>query len=140
MSIQNVGKRPNLRHPLKRARGLGSAKDGTGHFIIQRITAIALVFLSIYAVVLVVSMIGSDFAEVRRTVANPWNATFLVAFLIATFWHAKLGMQVVIEDYVHAPLMKYVLLLANSFFCVAMAAISILAVLKLHLLDAGVIG
>ena len=133
MSIQNVDKRPNLRHPLKRARGLGSAKDGTGHFIIQRITAIALVFLSIYAVVLVVSMIGSDFAEVRRTVANPWNATFLVAFLIATFWHAKLGMKVIIEDYVHTPWLAATSQLAVIFICVLAAIASVLAVIRIAL-------
>src|SRR3546814_658473 len=90
-----------LRTPLKRARGLGSAKDGTGHFILQRITAIALVFLSIYVVGLVVWLIGADYAVVRATVAEPCNALLLVAFLVASFWHAKLGMQVIVEDYVH---------------------------------------
>ncbi len=75
----------NFRSPLKRARGLGSAKDGTHHFIVQRITAIALAFLSIYVLGLVVSLIGGDYATVRAAVANPVNAVLLVAFLVAMF-------------------------------------------------------
>lgn len=132
MSIRNI--RDNrLRTPLKNARGLGSAKDGTGHFIVQRITAIALVFLSIYAVGLVLSLVGGDYASVRDTVAKPLNSVLLVAFLIAMFWHSKLGLQVIIEDYVHTPWAATTLHLANIFVNVLAAVASVLAVIRIAL-------
>jgi succinate dehydrogenase / fumarate reductase membrane anchor subunit len=133
MSIQNPDRQPNLRHPLKMARGLGSAKGGTGHFIIQRVTSIALVVLSIYVVGLVLSRVGADYAAVRATVANPWHATLLVAFSIASFWHVKLGMQVIIEDYVHAPLPALTLHLLNIFVCALAAIASVLAIVRIAL-------
>ncbi|KGM52034.1 succinate dehydrogenase [Lysobacter concretionis Ko07 = DSM 16239] len=122
-----------LRNPLKRARGLGSAKDGTHHFIIQRITAVALVFLSIYVVFLLLSLVGSDYASVRASVAAPFNAVLLIAFLIASFWHAKLGMQVVIEDYVHTPWLAVTSQLAVIFICVLAALASVFAVIRIAL-------
>jgi len=122
-----------LRTPLKRARGLGSAKDGTGHFVLQRITAIALVFLSIYVVGLVVWLIGADYATVRATVAQPCNALLLVAFLVASFWHAKLGMQVIVEDYVHTPWLAAVSQLAVIFVCALAGLASVLAVIRISL-------
>ena len=122
-----------LRNPLKRARGLGSAKDGTGHYIVQRITAIALVFLSIYVVFLLLSLVGSDYASVRASVAAPFNAVLLIAFLIASFWHAKLGMQVVIEDYVHTPWLAVTSQLAVIFICVLAALASVFAVIRIAL-------
>ena len=122
-----------LRTPLKRARGLGSAKDGTHHFIVQRITAVALVFLAIYVIGLVISLIGGDYATVRAAVANPWNAVLLVAFVIATFWHAQLGMQVIIEDYVHTPWLAVTSQLAVIFVCVLAALASVLAVIRIAL-------
>jgi succinate dehydrogenase / fumarate reductase, membrane anchor subunit len=129
MSLSNK----RLRNPLKNARGLGSAKDGTGHFIVQRITAIALIFLSLYAVGLVICMIGDDYATVRATVAHPCNAILLVAFSIATFWHAKLGVQVIIEDYVHAPFSAGALQLLNIFVCALAAIASVLAIVRIAL-------
>jgi succinate dehydrogenase / fumarate reductase membrane anchor subunit len=122
-----------LRTPLKRARGLGSAKDGTHHFIIQRITAIALIFLSLYVIGLVISLIGGDYATVHAAIAKPWNAVLVVAFLIATFWHAQLGMQVIIEDYVHTPWLAITSQLAVIFFCVLAALASVLAVIRIAL-------
>lgn len=121
------------RHPIKRARGLGSAKDGTGHWIIQRITAIALTFLSIYVVGLLLSMIGDDYASVRARVADPVHATLLTAFVIAMFWHAKLGMQVIIEDYVHEPVLATLSHLANIFFCALAAIAGVLAIVRIAL-------
>ncbi|HEV8694895.1 MAG TPA: succinate dehydrogenase, hydrophobic membrane anchor protein [Lysobacter sp.] len=122
-----------LRTPLKAARGLGSAKDGTHHFVLQRITAVALVFLSLYVVWLILSLVGSDYATVRAAVATPGNAVLLIAFVIATFWHAKLGLQVVIEDYVHTPWSATVLHLANIFICVLAALASVLAIIRIAL-------
>jgi succinate dehydrogenase / fumarate reductase membrane anchor subunit len=133
MSIQNPERQANLRHPLKTARGLGSAKDGTGHFIAQRVSSVALVVLSVYVVGLVLSLVGSDYAGVRATVANPWHATLLIAFSIATFWHVKLGLQVIIEDYVHAPFAAVTLQLLNIFVCALAAIASVLAIVRIAL-------
>lgn len=122
-----------LRHPLKVARGLGSAKDGTGHFIAQRVTAIALIFLTVYVVGLVISFAGADFAVVRARVANPWNATLLIAFLITSFWHAKLGLQVIIEDYVHGTWAFLSLQLLSLFVCALAGLASVIAVVRITL-------
>lgn len=122
-----------LRTPLKNARGLGSAKDGTHHFVLQRITAVALVFLSVYVVWLILSLVGDDYATVRAAVAHPCNAVLLIAFAIASFWHAKLGLQVIIEDYVHTPGSATVLHLANIFICVLAALASVLAIIRIAL-------
>lgn len=129
MSINNN----RLRNPLKTARGLGSAKDGTHHFVVQRVTAIALVFLTIYVIGLILSLIGGDYASVRATVGHPCNAVLLSAFLIASFWHAKLGMQVIIEDYVHTPGLAMASQLAVVFVCVLAALASVLAVIRIAL-------
>lgn len=125
--------RGKLRNPLKTARGLGSAKDGTHHFVVQRVTAIALIFLSLYVLGLVISWIGGDYATVRASVAHPCNAVLLVAFLVAMFWHAKLGLQVIIEDYVHTPGLAIASQLAVVFVCVLAALASVLAVIRIAL-------
>ena len=90
-----------FRTPLKRARGLGSAKTGTGHFLWQRITAIVVALLGAYLIGLLLTLGGADFFRARTLVSQPFNATVLAGFIVAAFWHAKLGLQVVIEDYVH---------------------------------------
>jgi succinate dehydrogenase / fumarate reductase membrane anchor subunit len=123
----------DLRTPLKRARGLGSAKDGTGHFLWQRITAIAVALLGIYLLGLLLGLGGADFDRARGIVASPLNATLLIGFLIAAFWHAKLGVQVVIEDYVHTPLLAGIAQLANIFVCALAAIAGVLAVLRIAL-------
>ena len=127
------GNANDLRTPLKRARGLGSAKDGTGHFIVQRITAVAVLLCGVYLLGLLLPMTGLDYPRARALVADPLNATVLVAFLVAGFWHAKLGMQVVIEDYVHTPLLAGIAHLANIFVCALAAIASVLAVLRIAL-------
>ena len=123
----------NLRTPLKRAMGLGSAKDGTEHFLVQRITAIALVLAGAWLIGLLLSLNSTDYIFVRETVRDPLNATVLIAFLIAACWHAKLGLQVVIEDYVHAPLLAGIAHLANIFACALLAVAGVLAVLRIAL-------
>lgn len=123
----------DLRTPLKRARGLGSAKDGTGHFLWQRITAIALLLLGAYLIGLLLSLGGAGFERAHAIVASPFNATVLLAFLIASFWHAKLGMQVVIEDYIHTPLLAGVAHFANILVCALAAIASVLAVIRIAL-------
>jgi succinate dehydrogenase / fumarate reductase membrane anchor subunit len=123
----------DLRSPLKRAIGLGSAKDGTGHFMLQRITAIALVLAGAWLIGLLLSLNSSDYVFVRATVADPLNATVLVAFLIAACWHAKLGLQVVIEDYLHTPLLAGAAHLANIFVCALAAIGGVLAIVRIAL-------
>ncbi|MDX1381680.1 MAG: succinate dehydrogenase, hydrophobic membrane anchor protein [Xanthomonadales bacterium] len=96
-------------NPLARARGLGSAKQGTGHWFVQRATAVALIFLLGWGVYAAVALAGTDHAEARAFVARPLNAALLLLLLVSLFWHAMLGLQVVIEDYVHHPLTEWLL-------------------------------
>ncbi len=91
----------DMRDPLATARGLGSAKDGVNHWWMQRITAIALLLLSPWFIYFAVSLVGADQLSVRAAIAQPLNATLLVSFMIAMLWHARLGLQVVVEDYIH---------------------------------------
>lgn len=122
-----------FRSPIKNARGLGSAKDGVQHFIVQRITAIALLFLSIYLVVFLVSLVGADYAAARVAVAHPCNAILLIAFLLAMFWHGQLGLQVIIEDYVHTTWLAIASQLVVRFICFLAALASVLAVVRIAL-------
>lgn len=91
----------SLRDPLAKARGWGSAKDGVGHWWVQRLTAVALLLLSPWFVLFALGLIGADQYTVRMTLAQPLNASLMLAFVLSLFWHAQLGLQVVIEDYVH---------------------------------------
>jgi len=96
-------------NPLARARGLGSAKQGTGHWFIQRVTAVLLIFLLGWGVYAAVTLAGSGYAEARAFVASPVNAALLLVLLVSLLWHAMLGLQVVIEDYVHQPFSEWLL-------------------------------
>ena len=124
---------PQLRHPLKTARGLGSAKGGTHHWVVQRVTAVALVFLGLYVLGLVVFNVGADYATARAAVAGPFNSVVLVAFLIASFWHAQLGLQVIIEDYVHNLWLALPLQILVRFACVLGAVAGMFAVIRIAL-------
>ena len=121
----------DLQTPLKRVRGLGSAKDGTHHFIVQRITALALIPLSIWVVWLALALMHADFAQARAILHHPFAAVWLAAFVIAAFWHAQLGMQVVIEDYIHDEKLKLVSIMANNFFSITVALAAAYAIFKL---------
>jgi succinate dehydrogenase / fumarate reductase membrane anchor subunit len=116
------------RNPLKKARGLGSAQHGVSHWWVQRVTAIALVGLGIWLVALVLRMLHADNATARELVARPWNAVLLIAFVVTAFWHAVLGLQVVIEDYVHVPWQEWSLQIAVKFACALAALAAIVAV------------
>jgi succinate dehydrogenase / fumarate reductase, membrane anchor subunit len=126
----------DFRSNIGRARGLGSAKHGVAHWWFQRVTAVAMIPLLIWFITAVISvMISPDIHIVAHWFASPIHSLLMVLLLSAMFFHAKLGLQVVIEDYIHAPLPKYTLLLGNIFLCFGGAAICIIVVLKMHFLD-----
>ena len=123
----------DFRTPLKRAVGLGSAKDGTGHFLWQRVTAIGIVLAGARLLGQLLSLRGADYTHARMLVADPLNATILVAFLIAMFWHAQLGVQVVLEDYVHHSLLALFVQTTARFIAVLGAIVSVFAVARIAL-------
>lgn len=119
--------------PLNRARGLGSAKDGVHHWWLQRVTAVALVPLVLWFVIAVISASGMNHAEFRAWVGSPFNAVLLVLLIVATFHHAQLGLQVVIEDYVQGEGAKIGLILVAKGLAVLLGALGVFAVLKVAL-------
>jgi succinate dehydrogenase / fumarate reductase membrane anchor subunit len=121
----------SLRSPLGRARGLGSAKDGTHHWWAQRVTAIALVPLTVWFVASVIGLAGAPLIELQAWVASPVVAVLLLILVGATFQHARLGVQVVIEDYVHHEGVKVALLLAVNGAALLFGAIAAFSILKL---------
>jgi succinate dehydrogenase / fumarate reductase membrane anchor subunit len=123
----------DLRSPLAQARGLGSAKQGVHHFWVQRVTAVALVPLSLWFVFSLAQIGGADFLTVRNWIAAPSVAVALVLFIATTAYHSVLGVQVVIEDYVATEAMKLSSLLISKFVHIVVAAAGIFAVLKVAL-------
>lgn len=121
----------SMRTPLGRVRGLGSAKDGTDHFWRQRVTAVANVPLIAFLLVLIVSLTGASHSDVAATLGSPLIAIFALLALISISLHMRLGMQVIIEDYVHSELAKVLALMANTFFCAFIALGGAFAILKL---------
>jgi succinate dehydrogenase membrane anchor subunit len=122
---------PDMRTPLGRVLGYGSAKSGTGHFIEQRLTALANIPLTIAAVLIVISLIGHNHAAVVQILGSSPVAIIMLLFIISAAYHMKIGMQVIIEDYVHDEAAKYALLIASTFFAIAVGFSSIYAILKL---------
>jgi succinate dehydrogenase / fumarate reductase membrane anchor subunit len=121
----------NMRTALGRARGRGSAKSGTWHFIHQRLTAIANIPLTIAAVLIVTSLIGRNQAAVAQILGSTPVAIVMLLFIISVTYHMKIGTQVIIEDYVHGEAAKYAFLILNTFFAIAVGFSSIYAILKL---------
>lgn len=120
-----------MRTPLGKVRGLGAAREGTGSFWRIRVTSIALVPLSMFVVGWVLSMRGAGLEDVRASLANPLIALAMALFLVISLDHMRLGMKEIIEDYVHDEGGRLALLILNTFFCVAIGAASIFALLKL---------
>ncbi|MFA7429519.1 MAG: succinate dehydrogenase, hydrophobic membrane anchor protein [Rhodospirillaceae bacterium] len=118
-----------LRSPLGRARGLGSAKEGVHHWWMQRLTAVALVPLIFWFVVSIIANVGADYNAMSDWLGSPFNATLLVLLLIAAFHHAQLGIQVVIEDYVHCHAVKTAAIIATKLVAVALGAYAVVSVL-----------
>lgn len=120
-----------IRTPLARVRGRGAAHSGTQHFWYQRLTAVASVPLTIAAVIIIVTLLGRNQAAAAQILGAPLVAIIMLLFIFSITTHMKLGMQVVIEDYVHDEIIKLVLLMANTFFTIAVGLAAAFGILKL---------
>jgi len=121
----------NLRTPLSQVKGLGSAKEGTGHFWVQRLTAIALIPMVIWITFAVARLPSMSQADIHTWLGNPFSAVMMILFLSAAFWHAKLGLQVVIEDYVSDHAVRTVAIIAVNLISVALAVVGVFSVLHI---------
>ena len=121
----------HLRTPLARVRGLGSARSGTEHFWRQRLTAVANVPLTIAFVVIVVSLLGRNHAYVVQTLGSPLVAMLMLLFIGSATYHMRIGMQVIIEDYVHDGVTKLMLVMFNTFFAIVVGLAAAYAIFKL---------
>lgn len=121
----------SMRTPLGRVRGLGSAKEGAHHWWLQRLSAIALVPLVVWFALSLASLAGAPWREVADWLHNPLVAVAMILFVCVGFWHFRLGLQVVIEDYVHGEGAKITLLILNTFVAVVLSVAAVVSVLKL---------
>ena len=121
----------SMRTPIGRVRGLGSAKSGLHHWWMQRVTALALIPLTLWFVASVISLAGAGHAETEAWLGSPVVAVLMISLVIATFYHAALGLQVVIEDYIHHEGVKLALLLGVKLVAFLLAITALFAVLKL---------
>ncbi len=124
-------KSPSMRTPLGRVRNLGASHSGTGDFWRQRVTGVAMTLLIVPVIAVVMMMLGRNQAGAAQILGSPPVAIIMLLFIIASAWHMKIGMQVVIEDYVHNEKLKLVTIMANNFFSVAVALASVYAILKM---------
>jgi len=124
-------KTPRMRTPLGRVRGHGAAGSGTTHFWHQRLTAVSNVILTIGMIVVCISLLGRNHAYVVQILGSPLVAILVMLFIVSAVYHMRLGMQVIIEDYVHDDLTKIACLMATTFFCFAIAFAALFAILKL---------
>ena len=123
----------DLQSDLGKVRGLGSAKDGTHHWWWQRLTAVALIPLSIWFIFGLLCLINSTYVEATQWIAKPHVTVLMIVFISALFYHLKLGMQVVIEDYVHQEWVKISMLIGLNFACVLGTMAAVVAILKISL-------
>jgi succinate dehydrogenase / fumarate reductase membrane anchor subunit len=121
------------RTPLSRARGLGSAKHGVGHWISERVTSVALVPLSLWAVWAVFQLAPMSYDEAAGWLAQPLNAVLMSLLAVVSFWHMHAGLRVVVEDYIQGALAKSALLLLNLFVCALAGSLAVFSILKVAL-------
>ena len=121
----------HIRTPLARVRGRGAARSGTGHFWRQRLTAVANIPLTIAAIFIIITLLGRNQAAAAQILGSPLVAIILLLFVASVTIHMRIGMQVIIEDYVHDESAKLTLIMANTFFAVAVALASVYGILKL---------
>ena len=120
-----------MRTPLSRVRYLGASHSGTSDFWRQRVTAVAMTLLIVPVIVIIMMLLGRNQAGAAQILGSPAIAIIMLLFIIASAWHMKIGMQVVIEDYLHHEKLKLAAIMANNFFSIAVALASIYAILKL---------
>ncbi len=123
----------SLRSPLSRARGLGSAKEGARHWWAQRLSALALVPLILWLAIGLAAHAGGEYEAVKAWVASPAVTVLLILVIGTVFYHAQLGLQVVIEDYVHTHWARMTIIIAAKFVAAIAAAIGIVSVLRIAL-------
>lgn len=123
----------DFRTPLGRARGLGSAKHGAGHWISERLSAIALIPLVLWAIFGVIRLAGGDYDTAVAWVGQPLNAVLIVLLIAIAFWHMHAGMRVIVEDYIPKMPTKVGLLVVNLFVCALVGALAIFSILKVAL-------
>ena len=121
----------HIRTPLARVRGRGAARSGTGHFWRQRLTAVANIPLTIAAIFIIITLLGRNQAAAAQILGSPLVAIILLLFVASVTVHMRIGMQVIIEDYVHDESAKLTLIMANTFFAIAVALASAFGILKL---------
>jgi succinate dehydrogenase / fumarate reductase, membrane anchor subunit len=123
----------NMQTPLKQVRGLGASKSGTEHFWQQRLTAVLNVPLILYFICFILRHLGASRADVVASLTNPFEAVFLLLTLASVFWHMRLGMQTIIEDYLHQPRTKFAALILNTLFVTLLFIVAATSILKMSL-------
>jgi succinate dehydrogenase / fumarate reductase, membrane anchor subunit len=128
-----MNRRRTFRTPLAEVRSLGSAKGGTSHFVVSRLTGAAIGLLTFPVIAVLISLRGAGHARLAETFANPFVAALMLLFVTVNAWHMQLGMRVIVEDYVHDHNLKIGALALNAIVCWTVGALAAVAVLKIAL-------
>jgi succinate dehydrogenase / fumarate reductase membrane anchor subunit len=121
----------DLRNPLKRARNIGSAKSGAGAWMAMQFTSVVLAGLSVWFVILVVSLMHAGYGSVRAAIGHPMNATLMATFVILACWHTELGLRNIYEDYIHTPWLAYWTLILTRLVLLLVTVLSLLSIVRL---------